>query len=427
MSEDPLFNLETDPLVPDEELESEPSAQPQAPPVVMIQYRNRGIPPVLLFPTTLILSLGMFAAYHYLFVAPRQRELQEQAREQAASLAAATKPEADEIKPPEPPLMALSLDSQPLPPGFQFPTPIVKDSDATRVVAKPVDDPDSGPSIWDQVNGESEKPTVAKSEVPAAAVAVAPSPATEPRKEPAPSPAVVSAGPPDVPKIEPPKEIALGPAAAAPKEVVKPDDVKPTDVAAPVETPPPTPTPEEMQRSLEAEAQAKRIERDEQAKIKDLARIQVENEAQDRVEGERSLFREELRRIVAAGGSGAGQEIDELCDKFGRTYSSDLKAQILGLLSRHHGKVSRDIEVRMLRSLGMPEPGILDYLANNLHRSINSRNGPHSSDEVRVAAAKQLLRTKLLSNPAMGVGAPAAPTRVRQPQSARGAVSRPAR
>ncbi|APW60364.1 hypothetical protein [Paludisphaera borealis] len=425
MSEDPLFNLETDPLVPDEELESEPSAQAQVPPVVMIQYRNRGIPPVLLFPTTLILSLGMFAAYHYLFVAPRQRELQEQARAQAASLAVATKTEAEEIKPPEPPLMALSLDSQPLPPGFQFPTPIVKDADATRVVAKPVGDPEAEPSIWDQLNAESEKPTVAKSEVPAAVVA--PSLATEPRKETAPSLAIGATRPPDVPKIEPPKEVALGPAAAAPKDVVKPDDVKPAAVAAPVETPPPTPTPEEMQRSLEAEAEAKRIERDEQAKIKDLARIQVENEAQDRVEGERSLFREELKRIVAAGGSGAGQEIDELCDKFGRTYSSDLKAQVLGLLSRYHGKVSRDIEVRMLRSLGMPEPGILDYLANNVHRSINSRNGPHSPDEVRVAAAKQLLRTKLLSNPAMGVGAPAAPTRVRQPQAARGAVSRPAR
>jgi hypothetical protein len=423
MSEDPQFNLETDPLVPDEDLESEPSAP--APPVVMIQYRNRGISPVLLFPTTLILSLGMFAAYHYLFVAPRQRELQDQARAQAASLAATNAPENSAPKEPEQPPTALSLDSQPLPPGFQISPPtFIKDVDATRVVAKPVGEAESGPAVWDELNGESEQPPVAKSDVPAAA---APSPATEPRKATGPSLAMGFIKPSDPPKIEPPKEIALGPVPATPKEVVKPDDVKAAAAPAPVETPPPTPTPEEMQRSLVAEAQAKRIEQDEQARIKDLARIQVENEAQDRVENERALFREELKRIITAGGSTAGQEIDELCDKFGRTYSSDLKAQVLGLLSRYHGKVSRDIEVRMLRSLGMPEPGILDYLANSIDRSRNSRNGPHSSDAVRVTAAKQLLRTKLLSNPAVGVGVPTAPARSRPPQAARGSVARPAR
>ena len=45
----------------------------------------------------------------------------------------------------------------------------------------------------------------------------------------------------------------------------------------------------------------------------------------------------------------------------------------------------------MLRDLGVPEPGILDFLANDLHRYINSRNGPRDSNEVRVNAAKQLL------------------------------------
>lgn len=416
MSEDPQFNLETDLLIPDQEPESESESPTQAAPVVMIQYRNRGVPPVLLFPTTLILSLGMFAAYHYLFVSPRQRELQEQARAQAASLAAVSKPEVDEVKSPPPPLMGLSLDSQPLPSDFLLPPSTAKDPEATRVVAKPVGDPNAELSIWAELNGESAEPVLAKSDAPA----VQPALVAEPSKEAAPSLAMGFGKPSDEPRNEPPKDLALGPEPAAPKDVLEPNDVKPA--AAAVEAP--TPTPEEMQRALEAEAEAKRIEREAQARMKDQARAQVENQAQDRIEDERALFREELKRIVAAGGAGAGQEIDELCDKFGRTYSGDVKAQVLGLLSQYHGKVSRDIEVRMLRSLGVPEPGILDYLANNLNRSINSRNGPRSPDEVRVTAAKQLLRTKLLSNPVMGAGAP---TRARQPQAARGAVSRPAR
>ena len=90
MTEDPQFDLEADLLAADSEpnsgSESVPPAQPA--PVVMIQYRNRGLPPILLFPITLILSLGMFAAYHYLFVAPRQRELQEQARLRAREASA---------------------------------------------------------------------------------------------------------------------------------------------------------------------------------------------------------------------------------------------------------------------------------------------------------------------------------------------------
>ena len=84
MSEDPQFDLDADLLIPEPEiapgtaLESDSTAPAPAEPVVLIQYRNRGVPPILLFPVTLILSLGMFAAYHYLFVAPRQRELQEE-------------------------------------------------------------------------------------------------------------------------------------------------------------------------------------------------------------------------------------------------------------------------------------------------------------------------------------------------------------
>ena len=104
MSDEPQFNLDFDPILLEQEpaagapLTVEASPTTEAPPdrtatVVVVQYRNRGIPPILLFPATMILSLGMFAAYHVLFVSPRQRELQDQARAAALAAPAASRPE----------------------------------------------------------------------------------------------------------------------------------------------------------------------------------------------------------------------------------------------------------------------------------------------------------------------------------------------
>jgi hypothetical protein len=445
MSDEPQFNLDFDPILLEQELaagapltvEASPTTEAppdRAAPVVVVQYRNRGLPPILLFPATLILSLGMFAAYHVLFVSPRQRELQDQARAAALAASAASRPEEPkaELKAAAPDLgaSALSLDGQPLFPGFSTLPAISPNPDAARVAAKPVAPPepakkepeparenppaksvaapmvDAGPALspFDELNGGLVDSPVARVDGPA----VNEGPAPEPRKD-----AAV--------KDEPPREIAMSPPPAVPKDVAEPVADKPAVDERP------TPTPEEMQRALEAEVEARRAAREEQDRMKEEARAQVENEAQDRVESERSMFREELKRIVASGGATAGQEIDELCDKFGRTYSGDLKAQVLGFRSRFHGKVSRDVEVRMLRSLGVPEAGILDYLANMLHKTIGMRNGPRDSDGVRVRAAQLLLRMPLLSNPALGAGAPASPARRRQAPAARGAIAGPAR
>ncbi len=40
--------------------------------------------------------------------------------------------------------------------------------------------------------------------------------------------------------------------------------------------------------------------------------------------------------------------------------------------------MSREAKVRMLRLYGIPEPGILDFLAQDIHRLINSRSGPET-------------------------------------------------
>ena len=52
----------------------------------------------------------------------------------------------------------------------------------------------------------------------------------------------------------------------------------------------------------------------------------------------------------------------------------------------------------MLRLHGVPEAGILDFLANEIHHMVNSRNGPRDSNDVRIDAAKQLLSIKLVKD-----------------------------
>jgi len=52
----------------------------------------------------------------------------------------------------------------------------------------------------------------------------------------------------------------------------------------------------------------------------------------------------------------------------------------------------------MLRLYGVPEAGILDFLANEIHFLINTPNGPRDSNEVRIDAAKQLLSLKLVKD-----------------------------
>jgi hypothetical protein len=442
MSDEPQFNLDFDPLLLEQELAAAaPSAadapaevEPpptQAAPVVVVQYRNRGLPPILLFPATLILSLGMFASYHVLFVTPRQRELQEQARAAALAASSAVPPAAPkvDVEPDEPfpGANALSLDGQPFFPGFDPSSGVVPVPDAARIVAKPVAPPEPAGKEQEPAG----EPAVVKAvAAPVVAGGSAPSPFNELNGGPARLPGDVAEAPaareapaPAAPgdaeaKAEPPREVAMSPPPDVPKDVAD----------APAVDDRPTPTPEEMQRALEAEVEARRAVREEQARMKQQARAQVEAEAQDRVESERSLFRDELKRIVSAGGPTAGQEIDELCDKYGRTYGGELKAQVLGVISRYHGKVARDVEVRLLRSLGVPEAGILDYLAQMIHRTkMNKRNGAHDPDGVRVLAARLLLRMPLLSNPAVGVGAPASPARRRQAPAARGAIAGPAR
>ena len=158
----------------------------------------------------------------------------------------------------------------------------------------------------------------------------------------------------------------------------------------------PAPTEEQLRQDIEAEAAEKAAEMKQRRDLKDHAREAIDSEAQARVEDERAAFRRDLREALNLGRREASVQIDELCNRYGRNYSEELRNKVRFRLEHAGGKLTREAKVRVLRLYGVPEPGILDFLANEIHHNLaGTRNGPRDSNEVRIDAAKQLLNMRL--------------------------------
>jgi hypothetical protein len=345
-----------------------------AEPVVVIQYRDRGLPAVVLFPLTLLASLALFVGYHHLFVEPITSRAEALAAPTSVPLAPAlvdlddTLARVSAAMPAESPSIPspLTLESQPLPSGFfppptSAPSPPIAARAEPEAVAEPIETPPAAPA--------------------------------EPAADPAPAPAPAAAAP-VAPEPEAPAPISIATAALDRARSAPLQAETEIDEPEPVVDPPP-PTREELMERIRQEGLLKQAREEEMERRKLDARNDVEAEARRRVEDERLEFRQALREIVAAGGEHAGEAIDELCNRFGRGYTESLKNRAYGSLAHYKGKLNREGEVQMLRAIGVPEAGILDYLANRLHRSMNSRNGPRHPGEVRLFAARQLLRIEI--------------------------------
>jgi hypothetical protein len=155
------------------------------------------------------------------------------------------------------------------------------------------------------------------------------------------------------------------------------------------------PTREQLLRDIQAEAAAKGAEIRQLRNVKDRALGQMEAENQTRIEADRLDFRRELDEILKTGGTELGKDINDLCERHGRNYDDELRRKIWKVLKQCGRRMSRDDEVRMMRLRGVPEAGILDFLANELNHNLYARNGLQSEDQVRVAAARLLLHIKV--------------------------------
>jgi hypothetical protein len=169
---------------------------------------------------------------------------------------------------------------------------------------------------------------------------------------------------------------------------------------------PPLPTVEESKRQIEEEAARREAE----------IIAQVENRNADLKSKwleEQTKFREELAEVVRSKGMRAGPDIANLDKRY--AYQGDpIKAETAYQMWRLM-RTSEKAKVNKLRSLELPETKILEFMCSSLHGTIGTRRGPRDENEVRVRAAMQLLKYPLgTANPGPspengdGVGPPAA-------------------
>jgi hypothetical protein len=184
-----------------------------------------------------------------------------------------------------------------------------------------------------------------------------------------------------------PRPIAVAPEPALPQ----PD---PPVVGADVPAIPdarPEMTKEEILRDIEREAQQHEAERQDLADLKPRANALLIGESIAKIQGKRVPFRNELQEALKNLGATAGTEIDRLCSEYGRDVPEVVRAFYERAKRRFPARITLREEVELMRSFGIPEPVLLDFLAHKLHNTMNTRGGPRDENEVRVRAAQQLL------------------------------------
>jgi hypothetical protein len=397
------LNLETDHL--EEVIESPPPAQP----VVVIQYRTRGVPWYLVLPLLVLVPLGAVAVTHrvssrvrYPLVPPpsgdqstrkaaERRAVPGALSEASVSAALRGLPSASIVDFGAP----LALNSQPIAPGS---LPAVLPAPAAKAdLTKP-----ASPAAATAAATKEGKPSKSAGSSDLAKAAPGVTAATTPVDATRPAPrgtvAIGFSVPADNDSPFAELDISRGlPAPTADQEQAAAGN-RPEAASDPSPDRRPQPTQDQLFQDIQAEAAEKNAELKQRRDLKDRAREVVDSESQARVEDERAAFRRDLREAIKLSRKEAAAQIDDLCNRYGRNYSDELRSKARFFLERFGGKMSREAKVRMLRFHGVPEAGILDFLANDIHFMINTRNGPRDSNEVRIDAAKQLLRIALVKD-----------------------------
>lgn len=108
-------------------------------------------------------------------------------------------------------------------------------------------------------------------------------------------------------------------------------------------------------------------------------------------EADRPRFRGELRKLLADFGNEAGPQIEALCDGYGRDLFEEVEAAGRRALDGPGARLNRADKVKALRAHGWTEQRVLIYLWKRECLNVLARNGPQSEDEALVWAARQLL------------------------------------
>lgn len=148
---------------------------------------------------------------------------------------------------------------------------------------------------------------------------------------------------------------------------------------------------DDILRDIQREADEKTANFENLERLKPRAQALLAVETVERINGQRIPFRNDLRQLLKERGVRAGKEIDSLCDQYGRDTPQEIKSSFYRALMRIPTRMSRPEKVEMMRMYGIPEPTILDTIARDLHKTMNTRGGPRDEEEVRVRAAWFLL------------------------------------
>jgi hypothetical protein len=466
--QDPM--LESDHL--DELLERPAPAQP----VVVVEYRSRGVPSWVFFPLIIVVPLGTLYAYHRMVVerdriqvaranAQLEREIIAERAAQplvrndppsttvlptAGANAVVVTTSADPaaprvVTPPQSPTTAAlektalapaalaSKDEATTTPGTAPPSAPVAPTVVTAVAAdRPPLAPENMPQITTRTNvpnpfaddaGAPEPPAPGEAggvaanrdrtdTTPAAPAQAASAPG--PDKSPAaPARDVVNATGRPVPPGQgsPPPGQGPDPAAAAGAPAV----AGPVVATAATTTVPiaPLPTKEETLRQIEEEAARKQAEL--------LAQNDTKNaELRAQRFEEQTRFRTELEEVIRTQGNRAGPEIETLAKRYGYEFNPDTYAR-----AQHYWHYTRNTQkdkVKFIRSLDLPETVILNFISDDIYRTMMLRNGPRTPSELRVRAAKQLLKYPLTNAGAVERAAAGSNTAAGPQPASRGAV-----
>jgi hypothetical protein len=154
----------------------------------------------------------------------------------------------------------------------------------------------------------------------------------------------------------------------------------------------PRPTPEQIFQSIQAEAQQKQAEQKNLEREVALSKFRGMAEMIQRTQAERIQFHEDLRRVLSELGNNAGPEIKALCERYGRDMPAEVERAATVRLNRLAAGVKRERRIALMRVHGFPEAMILDDLAKELDPTRGTRGGPRNHNEVRVFAARILLK-----------------------------------
>ena len=306
---------------------------PAPPPLVVIQYRNRGLPAVLVPPAMIVMAALAILSYQRLTPARRP--------DRATALGDPARPRSGRTILVEPPSSGVAIgpivvrgeSSSPaattspvtaaveaapkVAPGDEDLSPFDLDASAGR---RPVEPPPRAPR-----GGERASPHPARPRRTRAPAGADTGPALEAHLGPDPNPAE-AAGPPKPGRAERPA-IGFKPPSSEPPDLLEPPEPEPPRAE-------PEPTKEEILAEIRREAAQKEADRRELEARKPDGRLLELVEVIKKTNAERATFHQELRQTLKDQGDRAGPAIEDLCNQYGRNTLPEIQGAVKRMLKR---------------------------------------------------------------------------------------------